>query len=73
MTTTQYRLILAHLKTGQTIDRNLACTLKFQYCGRLAARICEMRKMGHVIHKTMYRTCTGSYIAIYSLQKEAGK
>ena len=67
---TQYNLILAWLKAGNTIDRTYATHHKFGRCGRLAARIREMRKIGYVISTVMVKTSTGAYIASYSLQKE---
>lgn len=66
----QYNLILAWLKAGNTIDRTYATHIKFGRCGRLAARIREMKDAGHDISKVMVKTATGAYIASYSIQKD---
>ena len=66
----QYNLILAWLKAGNTIDRVYATHIKFGRCGRLAARIGEMKNAGYDIGKVMVKTTTGAYIAQYRLIKE---
>ena len=71
--TAQYRLILAHLKNGHTINRDECEVPRFGMCRRLAARIGEMRKDGYNIGRVMVVGWTGTEIAQYSLitEKEA--
>lgn len=46
--------ILKHLKSGGKLTQAQANTRKFGYCGRLAARIEELRhKYGHNIYTAM--------------------
>lgn len=69
----QYNLILAHLKAGNTINRDECEVPKFGNCQRLPARIREMVEAGHEFARIRVVGKTGTKIMQYSLiaSKEA--
>ena len=71
MTGRQYKLILAHLRAGHSINRDQCEVPKFGMCKRLAARIGEMKKDGIEIARVPVVGDSGTNITQYSLQKEA--
>ena len=71
MTGRQYKLILAHLRAGHSINRDQCEVPKFGNCQRLPARIREMVKEGHEFARIWVVGRTGTKIMQYSLQKES--
>ena len=65
----QTQKILTHLRTGQRISPIQA--LEWYGVMRLAARIIELRRMGHNIVTEMRVTGTGARYAVYRLVEEA--
>lgn len=59
--------ILLMLENGETVTP-LDC-LKLAGCFRLAARINELRKLGHKIETVPVRTVTGKCVAGYRLKR----
>ena len=64
----QIDVILAHLRI-KPIDPMEA--LKYLRCFRLAARIADLRALGHVIHTEVVTTQEGKHYARYHLLEEA--
>ena len=70
MTETHCKQILSHLRSGQSIT-HLQALGKFG-CARLAARIYDLKQLGHNISRVMeYDARTDKRFARYSLIKEA--
>lgn len=57
--------ILAHLKSGRTLTALEA--LEWFKCFRLASRVCDLRKAGHLVEKRTIKTSSGKNIAQYYL------
>ena len=65
----QCRAILAHLREGKTITGLEA--LNLFGCFRLPARIADLRKVGHVITRTLVKTAAGKRVAQYALVEQS--
>lgn len=61
----QNKLILAHLKLGQTITGRQA--LDLYDCFRLPSRIRDLKDKGYNIESKMIKTATGKRVAQYRL------
>ena len=57
--------ILAHLQSGRTLTALEA--LEWFKCFRLASRVCDLRKAGHLVEKRTVKTNSGKNIAQYYL------
>jgi hypothetical protein len=57
--------ILAHLQSGRTLTALEA--LDWFKCFRLASRVCDLRKAGHMVEKRTVKTNSGKNIAQYYL------
>lgn len=66
---TQSDQILSALKAGQHITP-LDALFNFN-CGRLAARIGELREAGHKINTARVETPNGAFVASYSMEAQA--
>ena len=69
MTVSQTTRILHHLKLGKPITPLQA--LREFHCFRLGARIFELRRKGHVIHKQLIRVGQRQRVAEYRMLKAA--
>jgi hypothetical protein len=65
---TQANMILKHMQQGHSLTA-LEALNRFG-CNRLAARICDLRQSGHVIH-TDTVSANGKQFAKYSLVRSA--
>ena len=63
----QSEAILAHLQSGESLTPIQALLLFGS--NRLAARVYELRQLGHNIQKTTARTRSGKNVAKYTLTK----
>ncbi len=63
--TSQTENILAHLKNGRSLTA-IECLEKFGSL-RLAARIHDLRELGHNIHMERIETSTGKRVGRYTL------
>jgi hypothetical protein len=57
--------ILAHLQSGRTLTALEA--LDWFKCFRLASRVCDLRKAGHMVEKRTIKTNSGKRVAEYYL------
>ena len=57
--------ILAHLQSGRTLTALEA--LEWFKCFRLASRVCDLRKAGHLVEKRTVKTNSGKSVAEYYL------